>query len=175
VEDRRGVHDSPEVLSVPDLPERDPGLPRFIMVMAVLVAAGALWLVVRPVSVEPLDEAPVVSAAVEPEEAGDASGGMLFVREGCGACHATAGPSTALGPTLSDAARNADDRIRSPEYAGHAEDAGAYLREATLDHCADILPGYECVEVSEVGLRLSAAEIEKLVEFMSGLGAEAES
>ena len=159
-------------LPVTDLPVLDPGLPRFAVLAAVVIAVASFWLVARPTDVAPLETVVIEDDLEVVAAPGDETGGMLFVREGCGACHATDGPSTALGPTLLDAAQNAVDRIRSSDYTGRAEDERAYLREATLDHCVDVLPGYQCVEVSEVALRLSSSQVERLVDFMMALGEE---
>lgn len=158
-------------LPVPDLPVDDPGVPRFVYVIAAVALAGAAWLLVRPTAVTPLGDMQDEIVAEESTEAEDTSGGMIFVREGCGACHVTAGPSSALGPSLSGVATAADQRVRSPSYTGRADNAGDYLREATLDHCVDLVPGYDCVEVSDVALRLSIDEIDRLVTFMMGLSA----
>jgi mono/diheme cytochrome c family protein len=163
-----GLREGPVVR---DLPVADPGLPRFVLVVALLAAVGALWLAMRPSEVVPLESVrdEVLPEVVEEPEG--TSGGMIFVREGCGECHVTTGPSTALGPSLAGVGARAEERVRSPEYTGHSDNARDYVREATLDHCADVVPGYECVELSDVGLRLSPAEVDSLVDFMLGLPA----
>jgi hypothetical protein len=152
-----------------DLPQIEPRLPRFAALLAMLALGGAIaaW-VAWPIRQSVADG----SAAFDAGPGSiDATGGMLFVREGCGACHATVGPSSAMGPTLAGAAESAAQRIASPEYAGFAESPDAYLREATLDHCVDVPAEYDyaCDQLSEVGLRLSSDEIDRLVQFMVDL------
>lgn len=150
-----------------DVPARDPGLPRFLVVVAACALAGAALVAVRP---EPLD-APAAGADVAGDPTPDAglTGAGLFLREGCGECHATSGPSSALGPSLAGVWSRAQSRVIMPGYAGDADTAEGYLREATLAHCVDLLPGYTCPDVSEVGLRLSLDEVDRIVRFMAGL------
>lgn len=159
---------------VADLPGRDAGLPRFVITALVGSAALAVWLLVRPsrpagpmATGVPPPRATVTSATLP----GQRSGATLFLQEGCGNCHATTGPSTALGPSLAGAADRAGARIRAEDYRGSADSPAAYLREAIVDHCLDLVPGYDCVAAPDITLRLSAEEIDRLVGFVSRLEA----
>jgi hypothetical protein len=44
------------------------------------------------------------------------------------------------------------------------------VREAVLDHCADLVPGYDCPPAPDIGLRRSAEEVADLVRFLLGAG-----
>jgi hypothetical protein len=145
----------------------EPGVPRFLRLALAATLVAAIWVLVRPA-------AGPSPASGGPGTAGDgttASGGTLFLREGCGACHVTVGPSSALGPSLAGVLANAGRRIADPSYAGFARTPIDYVREATLDHCVDLLPGYdyECTEVGDVGLRLNEADVARLVDFLARL------
>jgi hypothetical protein len=160
-------------MMVGDLPDRDPGLPRFAWLAIALAVAAVCWVAVRPTTELGPDAAAAgdtVSAASSPAE----SGATLYVREGCGQCHTTVGPATALGPSLAGAARLAAARIHAPDYTGLARTPADYLREATVDHCVDLLPGYvyDCADVPDVALRLGDADVARLVEFLAALPAE---
>jgi hypothetical protein len=150
-----------------DLPDRDPGLPRFILLLACGAVLGAGWVMLRPSG----GSTGTVAATTGSGQAADLTGGSLFVREGCGACHATIGPSMASGPSLAGARQHAADRIASPDYTGFSDSPDDYLREATLDHCVDLVPGYvhDCAKLSDVGLRLSDAQVDLLVAFIAAL------
>lgn len=157
----------------PDLPAADPGIPLFVVAAAACAVLGAMWLVVRP----PHSDVPGPSAA---DEVGQGSiprvrtGSDIFVAEGCGTCHITSGPSTALQPSLEGALGRAARRLQASDYSGSATTPEEYLREAILDHCADTLPGYSCEGAPDVGLRLGPAEFEALVAFVADLEGEAE-
>jgi mono/diheme cytochrome c family protein len=148
-----------------DLPARDPGLPRVASLAVVIALGAALWLLLRPVAVAlPAAEAP----GAVPTEVGQ-TGAEVFISAGCSACHPTTGPSAPSGPSLAGVLERAQARIAAPDYAGRVDSARAYLREATLDHCLDLVPGYTCPAVPEVGLRLTAGQVDALVDFMAGL------
>ena len=150
-----------------DLPERDPGLPRFALALAGLAIIGCLWLLAAPLPGRFSGHATRATTAVPTGLA--EPGRDLFVSQGCGACHAVEGPPTAGGPSLGGALGRAAARVGSAEYSGEAKDAMAYLREAILDHCADPLPGYDCGKAPAVGLRLSERQIDELVGFVATL------
>jgi hypothetical protein len=153
----------------PDLAASDPGLPRFAWLACGLVLAAGVWLFVSPPQLSSTGPAAAGGEVVDPAET--LTGGSLFVREGCGACHATAGPSTALGPSLAGAYELASSRLASSDYTGFADTPEDYIREATLDHCVDRVPGYEydCQALGDVGLRLSDEHVDRLVEFLVAL------
>ena len=150
-----------------DLPDRDPGLPRFVLVIAAIAAAAAIIAAVRT-------GAALAPPTLVPQEATaivGPSGADLFVREGCGECHVTQGVPTALGPSLAGVLASARERLADPRYTGSAATPEAYLREATVDHCRDLLAGYSCPDVSAVELRLGAGEIDRLVRYLAQLEA----
>jgi hypothetical protein len=159
----------------PDLPARDPGLPRFVLVALGAAALLAVWALLRPPGPAgglTADGGGTGVATVTPAP-GQRSGALLFLQEGCGRCHVTAGPSTARGPSLVGLAAVAAARVADPGYRGWAQDARGYLREAIVDHCLDLVPGYDCPAAPYVSLRLSAEEIDRLVEFVGQLQAPA--
>lgn len=149
-----------------DLPAADPAVPPFVLAVVVLAVLAAVWLAARAPGGAELVEAPAAPTGLPAE-----SGGGLFVREGCGGCHPTVGASGVQGPSLAGAARRAAGRIASPAYTGFATDPIGYLREATVDHCVDLVPGftYDCAEVGDVGLRLGEADLERLIDFVRNL------
>lgn len=156
-----------------DLPGRDPGLPRFAIAAAILALLAAGWVLLHPVQTPP----GVLGTAVEiaagtPETAFDQSGATIFLAQGCGACHSSSSASTALGPGLGGVGTRATARVVAPDYGGGATDGAGYLEEAIVDHCADLVPGYSCVELPDLGLRLSATDADVLVDFLTRLPAE---
>lgn len=153
--------------SIPAPTSPDPGTPRFVRATLVIALLAAVWVLIRPTAAR----VPTDGGAAAVGDGTLSSGGMLFLREGCGACHVTVGPSSALGPSLAGVLANAAARLGDPSYAGYAGTPRDYVREATLEHCVDPLPGYayECTEVADVGLRLSEADVERLVDFLSEL------
>jgi mono/diheme cytochrome c family protein len=155
------------LLAIDELPEADPGLPRFLGVVVLVALLAAAYVVARPGGNLPAPDLAGASAAAT--SSAPLSGADLFLREGCGECHVTVGPSTALGPSLAGALEHARARLEQPSYTGSATSPEAYLREATLDHCKDLLPGYQCPEVLTVGLRLSTQELDRLVAYVAGL------
>lgn len=150
-----------------EFPSRDPGFPRFMPVAALLAFALAIWVLVLPEA--GLDQAVVRRSAPSEDstEALEAIGAGLFIEQGCGGCHPTAGGDSALGPSLSEAEARAAIRIIQPDYQGLASDARTYLAESILDHCIDGLPGYECPELPELSLRLSLDDVDALVAFLT--------
>jgi nitric oxide reductase subunit C len=137
-----------------------------VVLVAFLVAVGALWQFARHAAPE-IDALEGLGGSGS--EAETRSGASLFVVEGCGTCHVTVGPSTALQPSLAGTRAHAEDRIESPDYGGLATTPEEYIRESILDHCADVLPGYSCESAPDVGVRLGSDEIDALVEFIMGL------
>ncbi len=157
-----------------DLPSRDPGLPRFAWAAAALATGLAVgWILAATPAPAPEAEAaldafgqtPIPVEAVLP-------GAEVFLREGCGACHATSDASTALGPGLGGVGTRAARRVGEADYGGEAETADAYLREAIVDHCADAVPGYACVDLPDIGLRLGEDDVLALVDYLSRLTPE---
>ena len=148
-----------------DLPQAEPRLPRF----AWLLCLGGVALAVAGGTVAEVGRAPTAPAgpAVSvPAEAGRA----LFVSAGCTACHDPDGRDTPLAPGLVGVAARATERIASSDYRGDARSVTSYLEEAVIDHCADTVPGYDCAEASDTGLRLSMADASTLVRYLLTLG-----
>jgi hypothetical protein len=113
---------------------------------------------------------PALDALGPPVEAPSTrTGASLFVVEGCGTCHVTVGPSTALQPTLAGAEARAGARLEAADYTGQADSPRDYIRESIVDHCIDTIPGYSCEGAPDVSVRLGTAEIEALVDFVMGL------
>jgi hypothetical protein len=158
--------------AIPEFPARDPGFPRFLWVAALLAFALALWVLVLPES--GLDQ-PVARRAAQSgdsTEALESIGASLFIAQGCGGCHPTAGADSALGPSLAAAESRGAARIAAADYGGSAGDARTYLAESILDHCVDRLPGYECPDLPELSLRLSLDDVDALVAFLTRSFAE---
>lgn len=159
-------------VGIHDLPEADPGLPRFVLLVALLAVGGAAVAAVRGSPTGPGPGTGAVAEGRSPEAIGW-SGEELFLREGCGECHAADGSSSALGPGLAGALGRASERIADPTYGGTARSPREYLWEATVDHCRDPLPGYACPEGVVVGLRLGADEVDRVVDYVVQLGERA--
>ncbi len=158
-----------------DLPRRDPGLPRFVLGIGALAILALLWLLVRPTPPLPGALGAAVESAVStPETPLDRSGASVFLAQGCGTCHSTTGASTALGPGLGGVSARAAARIIAPDYTGGAGSARDYVLESILDHCADTLPGYTCAELPDLGLHLTTADADALVDFLMRLPAAEE-
>jgi len=99
---------------------------------------------------------------------GDAAalGKTTFASAGCGGCHAftPAGTDAEIGPSLDNLAADA-------EKAG--EPLADYIRESVVDPGAYIVPGYQDgVMPTTFGDTLKPAELDGLVAFLSGKGAE---
>lgn len=152
---------------IDELPERDPGIPRFVWLTLVLALGLGGWALLRPERAREalLSPAPSQDASLPDAEAA-ALGARLFVAQGCGGCHPTIGPDSSLGPSLEALSSRAAARLSAPDYAGSALDAAAYVAEASVDHCRDRLPGYVCPELTELSLRLSLADGEALAAFL---------
>jgi mono/diheme cytochrome c family protein len=99
-------------------------------------------------------------------------GATLFRDHGCATCHRPTGTPSALGPGLVGLPRSAAQRVRDPDYRGGATTAEGYVREAIVDHCVDLVPGYGCPEVSGLGIRLTAADAADLTAFLLQSGSE---
>jgi nitric oxide reductase subunit C len=92
----------------------------------------------------------------------------------CASCHARAGDSVLVGPSLEGVASRASQRIQAPDYHGSARDPAAYLRESVLDPSAYIVePRYAAGAISlmpaAVGATLGAEQVEDLVAYLSRL------
>lgn len=168
-----GSAEPPSEPQLLDLPGRDPGLPRFAIAAAILAVLAAGWVLLRPAAAPP----GVLGTAVEiaagtPETTFDQSGATIFLAQGCGACHGSTSASTALGPGLGGVGARAAARVLAADYTGSATDASGYLEEAIVDHCVDLVPSYSCVELPDLGLRLSTTDAVALVDFLTRLPAE---
>jgi len=148
-----------------DLPERDPRVPRFVWLVclaSLALAAVALGRGAAAVSpVAPVGQALAASGANQDAE--------LFITAGCANCHPVTGAGSARGPGVGGVAESAAKRIAEPDYRGEATTVSDYLTEATVDHCLDPLPGWDCHEVPDVALQLTAGEVDRLVQFMLSL------
>lgn len=158
-----------------DLPDRDPGLPRFVLAALAIGLLAALRLILGSVpesGSSRLAAAVASPSPVDPRLAMAQAGAEVFLAQGCGACHATTDASTASGPGLGGLAARAGLRPTQADYGGGATSAEAYLREAIVEHCADTLPGYTCVDMPEIGLRLGSDSLDALVVFLLRLTPE---
>lgn len=71
-----------------------------------------------------------------------ARGQALFEGAGaCATCHAVAGETTLVGPSLAGIATRASERVADAGYRGRATDAKGYLRESILEPSAYLVPG----------------------------------
>jgi len=154
-----------------DLPVRDPGVPRFARMIMAVAVVGAMWILLRPEADGPPGTGGFRPGAPEDASSAGPSGASLFFAQGCGACHSTIGPATAMAPTLAGVWDRAAARIAEDEYRGSANTREDYLREAVLDPCAYVVLGYTCTCAPDVGLRLSSAEVDRLVTYLAGLSA----
>lgn len=86
--------------------------------------------------------------------------GELLVELGCLTCHRVRGEGNPVGPSLDDVGARRDV---------------AYIRESILDPAAQVSPGYESLAgmmPANFGDRVTAAQLEALVEFLAGLKGE---
>ena len=88
---------------------------------------------------------------------GRADGRQVFESSGCGSCHslAAAGTSGGVGPDLDQSLRG-----KSPDY----------VRRAILDPRAELEPGYGPLMPTNYRERLSAQQLDALVELLAGAG-----
>ncbi len=150
----------------PELPERDPGLPRFVwLVYGGLLVLGLVLLLRPDDGLAVLAPEPEAERSVEGEDLAG-RGARIFVAEGCSGCHATVGADGSLGPSLYGLAQRATTRLAAPDYQGRAVDAAGYVVEASLDHCLDPLPGWDCPDLSGLALRLSIEDGEALAAYL---------
>lgn len=150
---------------VPELPERDPGLPRF----ALLLVSGGMAMVVFALAASRQGPAPLVPYGPEPLPVVSA-GETVYGAAGCASCHDPSGRDSVLAPGLAGVASRATQRLEDPSYGGEAQSVTGYLEEAILDHCADPLPGYDCASAPDVSVRLSMADVANLVQYLLTLG-----
>jgi hypothetical protein len=146
---------------LPELPERDPRLPRF----AWLLVFGGMAMVVLALAASRQGPAPLVPHGPEPLPVVSV-GETLYGAAGCASCHDPSGRDSALAPGLAGVAGRAMQRLEDPGYGGEAQSATGYLEEAILDHCADALPGYDCATAPDVSVRLSMADVANLVQYL---------
>jgi mono/diheme cytochrome c family protein len=141
------------------------------LAVALIVVLAGVALLAALLGPAPLNapQAPTQTAAASPA-ASAARGALLFAEEGCASCHRPAGTSRALGPPLAGLAERAAARLEAPDYRGSAETPDDYVREAVLDHCADLVPGYRCPTAPDIGLRRSTEEVADLVRFLLDAG-----
>jgi hypothetical protein len=150
---------------VPELPAREPRLPRF----AWLLVGGGLALAVAAVIAAGQGEVPLAPAGPPPVVPAN-QGQTLFVAAGCTACHDPSGRDSPLAPGLAGVAARAAARIGDPGYRGEAKSVAGYLEESIIDHCADPLPGYDCTTAPDVSVRLSMSDVASLVRYLLTLG-----
>jgi nitrite reductase (NO-forming)/hydroxylamine reductase len=134
---------------------------------------------------EPADAASGSNEAGPSAPSGWESTLAAFQKGGCGACHVVPGVPGAvgrIGPDLSQAGVLAGQQLASPDYAGAAEDAEAYLEEAILNPAAFIAP--DCpsgpcqagLMPAIYGTSLAGGELQAIVDYLASLpdGAAAE-
>jgi nitric oxide reductase subunit C len=80
---------------------------------------------------------------VTPESDPRALGENLFhtVTPACNACHSTRPGADMAGPSLAGLVSRAREIVRSPDYAGDADDVAGYIRESILHPSAHLVPG----------------------------------
>lgn len=98
-----------------------------------------------------------------------------FKKGGCGACHIIPGVPGAqgtLGPDLSQIAEVAEERLKSGEYHGKANNVVDYLRESIVDPEAYLpsdcngAPCQKGLMPTNLSALLSPAEIEAIVQYL---------
>lgn len=111
---------------------------------------------------EPSPAAAPLTAARTPQE--------LIRALGCQACHVVPGfepPRQEVGPTLEGIASRAAERIEARDYTGEARTVADYLRESILEPNAYVVEGYDAVMPPIFGERMTAAQLETLVRWLS--------
>ena len=106
-----------------------------------------------------------------------ARGQALFNGAGaCSSCHAVAGDSTLVGPSLAGVAARAGERIAAAGYRGSAVDAAGYLRESILEPSAFLVSGERFATPTHTSLmpagyaaQLSSEQIDDLVAYLKTL------
>lgn len=105
-------------------------------------------------------------AVYRPEPAGPAGDApapaqLLFLAKGCSGCHTLEGVAqiAAVGPNLTNLAGVAGERIPGVS-------ASDYVRQSLRDPQAFVAPGFETSFVLMPTLKLSASEVESLVELL---------
>lgn len=88
-------------------------------------------------------------------------GELLYVQQGCQACHSLDG-ATSVGPTFLDLA----GAVRSFADGTSATADENYLREAIINPSTVIVDGYEAVMPGQYGATLSSGEIDALIAFI---------
>lgn len=149
----------------------EPLVPRFFLLVVILGLTAFFAILLRPVEMgQSLVDREESSAEQQAGPSG--AGAELYLASGCGECHTTSGADSALGPSLAGAGLRAESRIAAADYGGSATTGREYLVESILSHCADRLPGYDCPDVRDLGLRISLEDAEALADFLDRLPAE---
>jgi nitric oxide reductase subunit C len=119
-------------------------------------------------------ERPAGAASDDPVELGE----QVFRSSppACFTCHSTAPDVTLAGPSLAGLAGRATETVASPDYAGAADSAAAYIRESILDpsaHIAGDAPTFavdgRSVMPDNYGETLTDEQVSNLVAYLSSL------
>ena len=86
-----------------------------------------------------------------------------------------AGPATGISgaPGLAAAPARAAERIRAPDRTVAAKSVDEYLAAVVVDHCADPVPGFNCPDLGDLAVRLTADDVAVLVAAIHQLAGEA--
>lgn len=110
-----------------------------------------------------------------PHAPADVAHGEALYRDptaACFTCHSVVAGVNMAGPSLAEVNERAAKIIQDPEYTGKAKDVAGYLRESIVEPSAYLVPGpmYSANGTSfmpnDYGERLSAEQIDQLVEYM---------
>ncbi|HEX7125617.1 MAG TPA: cytochrome c [Thermodesulfobacteriota bacterium] len=117
--------------------------------------------------------APPAPASDDPVALGQA----LFNSQttGCAACHSVAPGVNLVGPSLAGIGTRAAERIKAPDYLGHATDAAGYIRESITDPNEYVLKGVtyssngRSLMPAQYGTTLSPQQLDQLVAYLMTL------
>jgi nitric oxide reductase subunit C len=130
-------------------------------------------LVVSGVSVRGLPGVETSATAQGPAARGQA---IFNGRGACSTCHAVAGDTVLVGPSLAQVAVRAGERVTDPAYTGKAKDAQGYLRESILDPSAFLVPGdrfstpvHTSLMPGSYSTQLTGEQVDDLVAYLTTL------
>lgn len=96
----------------------------------------------------------------------------LFMKAGCPACHTIPGIEGAtgkVGPLLVEGS-NAPQRLKDPNYKGHARSTREYITESILDPSMYVVKDFPDNQMpKDFGQKLSAGAVNKIVDYLSSL------
>ncbi len=132
----------------------------------------------RPILVSGVSVRGLPGLETSPAATGAAARGQaLFNGAGaCSSCHAVAGATVLVGPSLAGVAERAAERVTAVGYNGSAVDAGGYLRESILEPSAFLVPEDRFATLTHTslmpagyGTQLSPEQIDDLVAYLKTL------